>query len=151
MKRVIVESPYAGDVAINARYLRSALRHCLLRGESPIASHGLLAQSGVLDDSILAERELGIEAGFAWREAAEITVVYTDLGVSRGMHRGIRHALSVGEGEIESRTLPDWDPTPVARTPEQWIAELLRRGEFLSLTEAADRIERGDFPRQAKR
>lgn len=39
MKLVILESPYAGDVCRNVDYARQCLRDCLLRGESPIASH----------------------------------------------------------------------------------------------------------------
>lgn len=35
------ESPYAGDVNLNLRYLRAAMADCLRLGESPYASHGL--------------------------------------------------------------------------------------------------------------
>lgn len=60
MIRVIIESPYAGDVDANLTYLRACLRDCLLRGEAPFASHGLYAQPGVLDDAIpQIYRELG--------------------------------------------------------------------------------------------
>src|SRR5690606_21487830 len=38
-RRVIVESPYAGDVETHVAYARAALRDCLSRGEAPIASH----------------------------------------------------------------------------------------------------------------
>ena len=38
-RRVIVESPYAGDIETNVAYARAALRDCLSRGEAPIASH----------------------------------------------------------------------------------------------------------------
>lgn len=41
MKLVVVESPYAGDVERNLRYLRAAMADCLARGEAPFASHGL--------------------------------------------------------------------------------------------------------------
>lgn len=70
MKRVILESPYAGDTAEdverNLTYAREALRDSLLRGEAPIASHLLYTQKGVLDDRIREERGLGIAAGVAW-------------------------------------------------------------------------------------
>jgi hypothetical protein len=39
----------------------------LLRGESPIASHLLYTQPGILKDDVPEERPLGIEAGLAWR------------------------------------------------------------------------------------
>ena len=92
MQRVIVESPFAGDVERNLKYLRACMHDCLMRGEAPFASHGLYTQPGVLDDNIPEERERGIAAGFAWRDVAHATVVYTDLGISKGMQYGIRHA-----------------------------------------------------------
>lgn len=104
LKAVIVESPYAGDVEGNLRYLRACLRDCLLRGEAPFASHALYTQPGVLDDEVPAERELGIRAGFFWRELAEKTVVYTDRGTTKGMTMGIEHAQQAGR-PIEYREL----------------------------------------------
>lgn len=103
MRRVIIESPFAGDVERNLRYLRACMADCLVRGEAPFASHGLYTQPGVLDDSIPEERELGIVAGFAWREVAAITAVYTDLGVSRGMEYGIAAATRLVEESPEHR------------------------------------------------
>lgn len=95
-RRVIVESPYAGDVERNLIYLRRALRFCLLRGDAPFASHGLYTQAGVLDDLIFAERAAGMEAGFAWHSAAEAVVVFVDYGVSPGMTAGIARAERLG-------------------------------------------------------
>lgn len=106
MRRVIVESPYAGDVARNLQYLRACLRDCLLRGESPYASHGLLTQPGVLDDTVPSERALGIEAGLAWGAVAELTVIYEDHGISEGMKLGIARAIAEGR-PVEYRRLPD--------------------------------------------
>lgn len=107
MRRVILESPYAGDVERNLRYLRACMRDCLLRGEAPFASHALYTQPGVLDDNDPAERELGIQAGFAWRAVAIATVVYDDLGMTRGMIAGVAHAISIGH-PVERRQLPGW-------------------------------------------
>lgn len=42
-----------------------------------------------LDDTVPDERLLGIAAGLAWRKVAEKSVVYTDYGISDGMHLGI--------------------------------------------------------------
>lgn len=97
MKRVIVETPYAGDVERNTHYARLCLHDCLLRGEAPFASHLFYTQESVLDDNIPDERKLGILAGFAWGSVAEATVVYTDYGISNGMKEGIKQA------EIEGR------------------------------------------------
>lgn len=108
IRRVIVESPYAGDIEKNLHYLRACMNDCLHRGEAPFASHGLYTQEGVLDDGIRKERELGINAGFAWRDCAQATVVYTDLGVTPGMARGIRHSESRSV-PVEYRVLEGWD------------------------------------------
>jgi hypothetical protein len=94
VRLVIVESPYAGNVERNLRYLRACMADCIERDEAPFASHGLYTQEGVLDDTDTLERERGIQAGFAWRGAAEATVVYRDLGYSRGMLLGIDDALA---------------------------------------------------------
>lgn len=106
---VLIESPYAGDVERNLRYVRACMKDCLLRGEAPYASHALYTQPGVLDDTIPVERELGIHAGLAWGICAEKTVVYEDLGMSRGMEYGIENAKK-NYRPIEFRRLGiDWD------------------------------------------
>jgi len=78
MKRIIIESPYAGDVERNEKYARECMKDCLNRGESPMVSHLLFTQ--VLNDNIPYERELGINAGLAWLTAAEKHVFYIDYG-----------------------------------------------------------------------
>jgi len=104
MRRVIVESPYAGDVDRNTRYARACLRGCLLRGEAPFASHLLYTQDGVLRDGDPKERALGIHAGLTWAEFAAATIVYTDLGITHGMQLGIDHANS-NDRDVEYRQL----------------------------------------------
>lgn len=105
MRRVILESPYAGAVSRNVLYARACLRDSLDRGEAPLASHLLYTQ--VLDDTLPEERHTGIEAGLAWGDAAEASVVYTDLGISAGMALGIERALAEGR-LVEYRSLPEW-------------------------------------------
>jgi hypothetical protein len=103
MRLVIVESPYAGDVARNVAYAKSAVLDCLARGEAPYASH--LFFPGILDDANPKERALGIDAGLAWGKAAEATIVYEDLGISLGMAHGIARAVAEGRA-VEYRLLP---------------------------------------------
>jgi hypothetical protein len=103
-RRVILESPYAGDVEANVAYARAAMVDCLIRGEAPFASHLLYTQPGVLDDDDPNERALGIDAGLAWGAVAEATVVYTDRGVSSGMQLGIDRAAAEGR-PVEFRSL----------------------------------------------
>lgn len=102
MKKIVIESPYAGDVEKNLKYLREAMRHALLQGESPFASHALYTQ--VLDDDIPDERELGIQAGLVWGEQADLRAVYDDLGITKGMKQGIEHAAEIGQ-PIEFRSI----------------------------------------------
>lgn len=101
---VLLESPFAGNVERNIAYARACLRDSLLRGEAPLASHLLYTQEGVLDDNEPDERTLGIEAGLAWGKRADMTAVYTDLGVSNGMLEGIARAKAEGR-RIEYRRL----------------------------------------------
>jgi hypothetical protein len=105
MRTVVIESPYSGDVERHLRYARACLADCLKRGESPYASHLLLTQPGVLDDTVPEERERGIRAGFAWGKVAGATVVYTDLGISIGMKVGIIAAQNDLGRLIEYRAL----------------------------------------------
>lgn len=107
MRLVIIESPYAGEVERNLAYLRAAMADCLRRGEAPFASHALYTQPGVLDDTVPAERALGIEAGLLWGRHAEYTVAFTDLGITDGMKLGIERAYREGR-PVTHRTLPGW-------------------------------------------
>ena len=96
LRRVILESPYAGDIETNMAYARAALRDSLMRGEAPIASHLLYTQEGVLDDTIPNERRLGIDAGHAWLDVAEAVVFYVNLGMSPGMKAAWQRAQEAG-------------------------------------------------------
>ncbi len=107
---VILESPFAANVEHsqeqNVEYARRCVRDCLTRGESPIASHLLYTQDGILNDSVMEERRLGINAGLAWLKVADAAVVYVDLGISTGMLEGIFTAQSKGVS-VEFRRLDD--------------------------------------------
>ena len=96
MRLVIVESPYAGttDAEINTHleYARACLADCFERGEAPFASHLIYTQVGILDDRVADQRLRGINAGLAWGRMADLTVVYTDFGISAGMRKGIADA-----------------------------------------------------------
>ncbi len=121
-KFVDIESPYSAPtpdgVKLNIRYARAAVTDCLRRGEIPYASHLFFTQTGILDDNVPKDREIGILAGKEMIEKlGATTVVYTDLGISRGMQFGIEAALRAGR-QVEYRTLG-----------EEWHVEILRREE----------------------
>ena len=94
MKRVVIESPLAGDFPRNIRYARLACLDSLGRGEAPYATHLLFTQ--FLDDGVQADRHRGFAAGEAWTPLGELVAVYEDYGVSDGMRRGIARAESAG-------------------------------------------------------
>lgn len=104
MKRVIIESPYAGDVERNTAYARACAHDCLSRGEAPFASHLFYTQEGILDDGIPEERMMGIHAGQVWGACADLIAVYIDHGISRGMQYSMEHYEKMGI-PIEKRTL----------------------------------------------
>lgn len=101
---VIIESPYAWDIEKNLKYARACMRDCFERNEAPFCSHALYTQPGVLNDNLPEERQKGISAGLEWGKIAEKTVVYTDLGISKGMDQGIAHAKE-NNRRIEYRKL----------------------------------------------
>lgn len=102
MIRVIIESPYKGDVKRNLAYLNALMLDCLKRDEAPIASHKLYTD--ILNDNNPEERKFGIEAGLVWSSVAEKIVVGTNFGVSEGMYLAIEHHMKNGV-PIEYRSL----------------------------------------------
>ena len=104
MKKVIIESPYAGNIEQNIKYARACLKDSLNRNEAPLASHLLYTQDGVLDDSIESKRMNGINAGLAWLGVADLHVFYIDYGMSKGMEYA--RSFSMGSGvKVEYRKL----------------------------------------------
>lgn len=125
VRLVVLESPYNGDVEKNIKYARACMKDCFERGEFPFASHLLYTQEGIIHDKLRGEhepavkkgfvyeeppegRELGIQAGFEWGKFADATVVYTNLGITKGMKQGIKEAKKQGR-TIEYRTLNNYE------------------------------------------
>jgi hypothetical protein len=122
--KVIIESPYhallpldddtpeyvqslrrQADTEENIYYARRCLSHSLAEGESPFASHLLYTQ--VLDDTVPAQRELGLTLASAWYDVADLCAIYTDRGISDGMKRGIEYANKIGLKTEERSILDD--------------------------------------------
>ncbi len=113
MSRTLVnlESPYAGDIERNTLYARFCMRDSIVNhNESPFASHLLYTQPHILNDHIPEERSLGIETGLEFTRMTEKTVIYTDLGITKGMEQAIESAERNGV-EVERRKLnnDDWE------------------------------------------
>lgn len=112
--RVIIESPLgrrpdgtridpnSPEFVENVAYAKRAMLDSLRRGEAPYGSHLLYPQC--LNDATPEEREMGIQAGFAWGAVADIVAVYSDRGVTEGMRRGIERAQAAGQ-RVEVRML----------------------------------------------
>jgi hypothetical protein len=89
-KRVMIESPYAGDTAANLAYLQRCVEDSLSRDEAPFASHGFY--TAYLHDDQPEQRALGIACGYAWLFAAELVVFYCDRGMSPGMMEALKYS-----------------------------------------------------------
>ena len=113
MERVILESPYAANdksgISLNEMYAEFCMHDMLVNhNESPYASHLLYTRPNVLRDDIPKERAKGIKAGFFWRDVAERTAFYCDLGMTKGMEQGIKDVNEKG-GRYDIRWLSDKD------------------------------------------
>lgn len=117
MKLVIIESPYAArpggsSLEENVSYARKCLADSLKRGEAPFASHLLYTQPDVLNDGDPLERALGMDAGFAWGKAAELSAFYVDRGVSSGMWAGLDAAQRAGRECVVRHLFAPWVRNP---------------------------------------
>lgn len=98
------------------------------RGEAPMASHKLYTD--VLNDNVPEDRALGIDAGLLWGMQAEQTVVYKDLGISRGMELGIQAAVDAGRDVIERSLDQRWLTVHDLKKPEVWaVLVMVERGD----------------------
>lgn len=109
MKRVFVCSPFRAEDDDELRkhlaYAEAAKLDCLGRGESPYVPHTSLTT--VLLETEL-ERQLGMRAGRAWLESADLVAVYNDLGISEGMSDEVEIAKDAGV-RVESRSIKALD------------------------------------------
>lgn len=117
MERVILESPYGSKekdkelykrlIKVNEIYGEFCMHDMIVNhNESPYASHLLYTRRFVLHDDIPEERKKGIQAGFKWRDIADRTAFYCDLGMTSGMEQGIKDVNKKG-GRYDIRWLPD--------------------------------------------
>lgn len=98
-KICIVESPYAArahdgvfyTVEDNKAYLQKAIRHAIAAGYAPFASHQMYTDA--LDDSIPAERALGMSMLEPYLKIASVIRFYVDRGLSSGM----QHAMDLAQ------------------------------------------------------
>lgn len=137
---VVIESPYAGDVARNTRYARACLLDSLKRGEAPFAGHLLYTQ--VLDDTVPEQRELGLQAHLALLERATRVVVYGDLGLSAGMKAALGTVVCCpreSRPEVQYRRLWPAVTVPTETVGDAFLHNMWPTQRFLS-NEELDRL-----------
>jgi hypothetical protein len=92
-KRVIMESPFAGNVERNVHYAKALMHKLAHEGYAPSASHLLYTQS--LDDTLEFDRNLGINKGLDYAHNKD-SIIGIDLGISTGMKYGVKRAINEG-------------------------------------------------------
>lgn len=104
--RVVIESPLAGDWQNNFRYALWCARAVWLRyGHSAIASH--LINPWYMDDTVLRERQAGIDNEWVWGDKEAPHWFFTDLGMSRGMVLALDRCEANGYGRRKDLRLVD--------------------------------------------
>jgi hypothetical protein len=114
------------------RFGRRCIADCLKRNKPPSISRLLFTQTGVPDDTVPEERQLGIDAGPTWYDFAEACVVYCDRGIIDDMRESINEANSLGL-DVEFRRIGGNYPGPtppvetfLPRRPGRFIEPLRR-------------------------
>lgn len=132
MPRVVVESPYAGDVVGNVEYARKCLKDSIERGEAPFASHLLYPQ--ILNDADDEQRAKGIDIGLIWGASADLVALYVDRGITPGMWKGVetarerRQTVHLRSLRRPGRALTFVDEAFPTRLPD--MIEALKRAEW---------------------
>lgn len=93
MKLVYICSPYAGDIENNSIFAKTACRYAAKQDCAPIAVHLIYPQ--ILDDTVLTEREHGIQMGLRVLASCEELWVCGER-ISHGMGFEIAEAERLG-------------------------------------------------------
>lgn len=118
MFRVFVVSPFGGKV--ENQDLATAICYAVVSaGGAPFAPH--LLYPSFLEDHNEAERAMGIQCGMAWLEVADVVLVYTGNGVTRGMRQEWRQACAIHKVIAMVREIAD--VSAAIETARQQIVE----------------------------
>ena len=92
--RVVIETPFAGDIERNMRFAMWCLRAAWkVDGAHGFATH--LVCPWALDDSVPAERRAGIDWEWAWQPGIP-HFFFLDLGMSSGMKAARERCFAMG-------------------------------------------------------
>jgi hypothetical protein len=86
---LVIESPYAGDVAANVQFCENVCRYAVEQGYAPLASH--LFYTRFLDDAVPEQRADGIECGLAWASASAADIWFC-LRPGEQLSKGMEYA-----------------------------------------------------------
>lgn len=148
--RVIIESRYRDSDPGRQEYFKefafACMEDCFRNyNEAGFASH--CNYTKFLNEEIEEERNRGIIAGFAWREVAEKSVVYTNLGTSPGVEWGIQDSIKKGK-PVEYRTLP---PDLFNKFHEKYKHLLPDEKEQVNSSFFANKDDAGEFLNRMKK
>lgn len=108
-KRVLIISPFAGNIERNKKYLERCIQFVIDSGNAPFAPHYIYPN--FLDDTDSFERQKGMAFGRAWAFTAEHAIAFIDYGTSNGM------AEDVGFLRLERPGLPI-DAVTIGENPD---------------------------------
>lgn len=91
LRRVLLETPYDGDLERNIAYCERAIRHSMSLNESPISLLWFLGRFPI--HAGVEARSIAIRSLHAWIRICDCMVMYRDYGLSDSMNSGITQAL----------------------------------------------------------
>lgn len=98
MKRIMILSPYSGDIERNMRYLQRCIWHVIQERHAPFAPHYIYPS--FMDDTNSLQRDIGIAMGLLWGSVSDELWLFQDYGISDGM------ATEVGHYQIDHPSIP---------------------------------------------
>ena len=145
---VFVESPYSGPVSHNLRYLNLCGLDAYARGEMPVATHAFMtthpAAAGYFVSDYdkkwdILSRKQAIARGQVLRRRCDLTVLYLDRGMSKGMGEAMAYCKANGL-PFETRYL-DVDRVLALKAPlitRDLIEAILSTADLKPLLQCAD-------------
>lgn len=137
MRRVILDTPYAGWSWPLLSYAQQCMMDCLRRQEAPMVSY-------LLYPPMFGPE--GMDAGLSWEQAAEAWVVYVDMGMTHNMRKSIERGYALGRS-VEVRCLRE-QTQPIATRVQ---LALIGKGLRVDLTCCTHEVDTPRFDTQGPR
>lgn len=115
--RVVIESPFTGDVTLHCYYADCLMLDSMNRNEAPFLGHLLYPR--VLNDNLAIDRAAGIECHLAWLLSVQHIIIGMDLGEPTG---GMQAAIDLADKhniQVKPRWLGnDWQTRFILKRTE---------------------------------